>query len=220
MPDLAEPDRADEALLAAVDLARAALLEITPADTIGEPVGHIVEGEHVVSLLFDCTMSGYPGWRWTVSLSRVDDDSEPSVLETELMPGGEALLAPEWVPWSDRLADYRTAQELAAAEAEASAIDALDALDAFDVESDELDALEEDDDFEDEDDGDDELDGIDFGEAAVPSESVLSESAASELHPGEAGDAEAQPDDGAPEPPQDAADGEFLADDDEDDEDR
>lgn len=209
------PDRADETLLAAVDLARAALLEITPADTIGEPVGHIVEGEHVVSLLFDCTMSGYPGWHWTVSLSRVDDDSEPSVLETELMPGGEALLAPEWVPWSDRLADYRTAQELAAAEAEASAIDALDALDAFDVESDELDALEEDDDFEDEDGGDDELDGIDFGEAVAPSGS-----AASELHPGEAGEAEAQSDDGAPEPPLDAEGGEFFADDDEDDEDR
>lgn len=201
------PDRADETLLAAVDLARAALLEITPADTIGEPVGHIVEGEHVVSLLFDCTMSGYPGWHWTVSLSRVDDDSEPSVLETELMPGGEALLAPEWVPWSDRLADYRTAQELAAAEAEASAIDALDALDAFDVESDEL---EDDDDFEDEDGGDDELDGIDFGEAL----------AAPELNPGEAGSAEAQSDDGTPEPPLETADDEFLADDDEDEEDR
>lgn len=209
------PDRADETLLAAVDLARAALLEITPADTIGEPVGHIVEGEHVVSLLFDCTMSGYPGWHWTVSLSRVDDDSEPSVLETELMPGGEALLAPEWVPWSDRLADYRTAQELAAAEAEASAIDALDALDAFDVESDVLDALEDDDDFEDEDGGDDELDGIDFGEAVVPSGS-----AASELDPGQAGESEAQSDDGAPEPPLDAEDDEFIADDDEDDEDR
>lgn len=209
------PDRADETLLAAVDLARAALLEITPADTIGAPVGHIVEGEHVVSLLFDCTMSGYPGWHWTVSLSRVDDESEPSVLETELMPGGEALLAPEWVPWSDRLADYRTAQELAAAEAEASAIDALDALDAFDVEGDELDALEDDDDFEDEDGGNDELDGIDFGEASAPSES-----AAPELNPGEAGNAEAQSDDGTPEPPLETADDEFLADDDEDGEDR
>lgn len=201
------PDRADDVLLAAVDLARAALLEITPADTIGAPVGHIVEGEHVLSLLFDCTMSGYPGWHWTVSLSRVDDDSEPSVLETELMPGGEALLAPDWVPWSDRLTDYRTAQELAAAEAEANAIDELDALDAYEVESD---ALEDDDDFEDEDAGDDELDGIDFGEA----------SAASELHPGEPGDAEAQSDHGTPEPPFGAGGDEFVTHDDEDDEDR
>ena len=155
-------DRADETLLAAVDLARAALLEITPADTIGEPIGHLVEGEHVVSLLFECTMTGYPGWHWTVSLARVDDNSQPTVLETELMPGGDAVLAPEWVPWSDRLADYRTAQDLAAAEAEAVATAVDD--DNDDNEDDELDedTLDEDD-FGD--DGDDELDGIDFGEA-------------------------------------------------------
>ena len=43
------------------------------------------------------------------------------MLETELMPGESALLAPDWVPWSDRLAEYRAAQEaagLAAAESE------------------------------------------------------------------------------------------------------
>ncbi|MEO6201370.1 MAG: DUF3027 domain-containing protein [Cryobacterium sp.] len=208
------PDLADSTLLAAVDLARAALLEITPADTIGEPVGHIVEGEHVLSLLFDCAMTGYPGWHWTVSLSRVDDGSEPSVLETELMPGGEALLAPEWIPWSDRLADYRTAQDVAAADAAASAVDALDALDAFDVDSDEHDD-DDDDDAEDDDDhdddgGDDELDGIDFGESL----------AAPELNPGEAGQAQAQADDGAPQPPFDAVGDEFGAHDDEDDEGR
>ncbi|SDK24605.1 Protein of unknown function [Cryobacterium psychrotolerans] len=200
------PELADETLLQAVDVARAALIEITPADTIGEPVGHIVEGEHVVSLLFDCLMTGYPGWHWTVSLSRIDGDSQPSVLETELMPGGEALLAPEWVPWSDRLADHRTAQELAEAEA---AAEALDALDEFDVETDEADALDEDDEFEDEDGGDDELDGIDFGEAL----------AASPLNPGEAAQAEAETDDGTPDPPFEAASGEFDAEDDRDDED-
>lgn len=202
-------DPADETLLAAVDLARAALLEITPADTIGEPVGHIVEDEHVLSLLFDCTMTGYPGWHWTVSLSRIDGSSEPSVLETELMPGGEALLAPEWVPWSDRLADYRTTQELAAAEAEAAA-DTLDALDAVEEENDELDALEDDDDFEDDDRADDQLDGIDFGEAL----------AASELNPGEADEAETEPDDGAPEPPAEPVGGEHVAEDEHDDESR
>ena len=86
---------ADEVLMAATDQARAALELITPADTIGDYLGYIVEGERVLSLLFDCLMSGYPGWRWTVSLSRVDEDSAPQVLETELMPGDDALLAPE-----------------------------------------------------------------------------------------------------------------------------
>src|SRR5680860_714895 len=96
---------ADEVLLAAVDLARTALEEITSADSIGSLLGHMVEGERVVSLFFDCTLPGYPGWRWTVSLARSDENAVPTVLETELTPGEYALTAPDWVPWSDRLID-------------------------------------------------------------------------------------------------------------------
>ena len=43
---------ADPVLLAAVDQARGALLEITPASTIGAVVGHTVHDEHVLSLHF------------------------------------------------------------------------------------------------------------------------------------------------------------------------
>lgn len=144
-----QPIDADEVLLAAVDVARTALLDITPADTIGAPIGHIVEGEHVLSLLFECTMAGYPGWRWTVSMSRIDENSEPFVLETELMPGEQALLAPEWVPWSDRLADYRGAQDAAAALALADPTAGTD---------DDLDELDDDDDIDDDDTDDDDTD--------------------------------------------------------------
>jgi hypothetical protein len=209
---------ADERLLAAVDQARTALLEITPADTIGEPLGHIVEGEQLLSLLFDCNLSGYPGWRWTVTLARVDED-DPTVLEAELTPGDEALIAPEWVPWSDRLADYRTAQELA------SAVAAAEALDVDDDESDDDEADDDESDDDDDDDDDDEsdkdplalddedfdddrgedvLDGIDFGEGLTAPES----------HPGQAGQAQAETDDGSPEPPVDARGGELAAEDD------
>ncbi len=196
-------DQADPTLLAAVDLARAALLDITPADTIGELVGNVVEGEHVLTLLLDCTMPGYPGWRWTVSLSRVDEDSLPSVLETELTPGDEALIAPDWIPWSDRLADYRTAQELAAAVAAAETLDTDDDDESDDDESDDdddesdddeddepdEDPLALDDDFDDH--GEDVLDGIDFGEA-LPTP---------ELNPAEADEPEAEADGGARRPP-------------------
>ena len=191
---------ADETLLAAVDLARAALLEITPADTIGEPLGHIVEGEHVLSLLFECTMSGYPGWHWTVSLSRINGNSAPSVLETELMPGDNAVLAPDWVPWSERLADHGAAQDLSAVGATANASDTEDELD------DDSDDEDEDEDFDDG--GDDELDGIDFGE----------ELAASELNHDQTDESEAEADDGAPEPPAETVGGEFGAEDEHDDE--
>ena len=122
----------DETLIAAVELAREALQETTPASTVGEPAGHVVVDDHVVSLLFANTMAGYPGWFWTVTLSRTADDAAPNVLETELMPGDGALLAPQWVPWSERLADYRAAQEAAAAAAADDALDDADDTDEFD----------------------------------------------------------------------------------------
>lgn len=102
-------DAPDPRLTAAHDVALAALREITPAETIGDPVGHTVEGEGVVSLRFANRMLGYPGWIWTVTLTVVDD-AEPTVLETELLPGDGALLAPDWVPWAVRLAEYHEAQ--------------------------------------------------------------------------------------------------------------
>jgi hypothetical protein len=195
--DLAATDQqqqTDATLLAAVDLARAALLEITTADTIGDVIGHIDEGELVVSLLFDCLMTGYPGWRWTVSLARVDRETEPTVLETELTPGDDSLLAPEWVPWSDRLTD-----EDVAADADASADDESDDDDDADDDDDsddddsedDADETSDDDADDDVDDSLDALDGIDFDEAL----------AAAELNPGEADEAEADADYSAPQPP-------------------
>jgi hypothetical protein len=112
----AAPPVTDEVLLAAVDMARAALLDFTPPETIGRVIGHVAEEDHVLSLLFESRLTGYPGWHWTVTLSRIGDETKPTVLESELMPGEHALLAPEWVPWSERLADYQAAQLLHDAE--------------------------------------------------------------------------------------------------------
>ena len=91
----------DEVLIRAVDAARRALHEITPAATVGATAGHIVEGERVLSLLFETRLPGYPGWYWTVSLSREPDSTEVNVLEVELMPGEAALLAPDSEQWLD-----------------------------------------------------------------------------------------------------------------------
>jgi len=204
---------ADEVLVGATDQARAALELITPADTIGEPLGYIVEGEHVLSLLFDCLMDGYPGWRWTVSLSRVDGDSEPQVLETELMPGDDALLAPEWVPWSDRLADSKLAEELAAA-----ALTDDDDEDDDSDDDDDSDHDDDDDDSDDDDDDDDDDDSDDSDEADLHADDIADDGidvdealAASEQHEGESGQAEAEPDGGAPQPPAQAGVAQFSS---------
>ena len=87
----------DPALLAAHDLALAALHEITPAATVGPTAGYAVESDGVVSLRFETTLRGYPGWFWTVSVARVGEE-EPTVLEAELLPGEDALLA-RMSPW-------------------------------------------------------------------------------------------------------------------------
>ena len=135
---------------------RAALAEITPADTIGEPAGSRDEGDGVVSVYFQTNLAGYPGWCWTASIAHLEG-AEPSVLETELTPGDGALLAPDWVPWVDRLAEYEAAQEAAGA--------GEDADDDVDVDEDD-DSDDEDVDEDDVDEGDllqaGDLDGVDI----------------------------------------------------------
>ncbi|GAB3391834.1 hypothetical protein GCM10027568_18070 [Humibacter soli] len=152
-----EPAVADQRLLEAHELARNALVEITTESSIGPIAGHVVEGERVLSLLFECTLPGYPGWHWTVTLARVDGEAEPVVLEAELLPGEQALLAPDWVPWSERLAEYQAAQEAARAAGLETDDGASDDEDEDDVSDDDDDEDDSDDDF-----GDDELDGIDI----------------------------------------------------------
>jgi hypothetical protein len=166
-----KPD-ADARLLGAHDLALAALGEITPASTVGPAAGYLIEEDGSVSLRFENRLAGYPGWYWTVTVAQVDDE-EPTVLELELLPGDGALLAPEWVPWAERLAEYRAHQvELAEAAAAAGGEsgDADDLDEADDLDDDSLDDDILDDDLDDDDDraadilhaGD--LDGVDIDE--------------------------------------------------------
>lgn len=152
----------DAVLLAAVDQARSALLEITPATSIGEVVGSKAEGEHVLSLFFATTLPGYPGWHWTVTMSRIDEESAPSVLEIEMLPGEDALVAPDWLPWSERLAEYQLAQELAAALAAAEGDEHDDDSDDDDDDSEDDESDDDDSDDEVDDDGLDLDDGIDI----------------------------------------------------------
>ena len=136
------------------DVAYAALLETTPVSTIGDPAGEVVESDGVVSVLFECALPGYPGWKWTVSVATVEG-LEPSVLEVELMPAEGALLSPDWVPWSDRLADYKAAQIAAGEELDESVVGSDDDSDDADDADDSDDDDDESDDEEDDDEGDD-----------------------------------------------------------------
>jgi hypothetical protein len=93
----------DSATVAAVDVARAALLEEVGARDVGEYLGHVVEGERVVTHLFACERSGYVGWQWAVTVARASRQKAVTVDEIVLVPGEAAIVAPTWVPYRDRI---------------------------------------------------------------------------------------------------------------------
>ncbi|MGW7198286.1 DUF3027 domain-containing protein [Streptomyces chryseus] len=87
----------------AVDLARAAAEEAAFPGVVGEHVSLFAEGDRVVTHLFECKEPGYRGWRWAVTVTRASRAKLVTLDETVLLPGPDSLLAPEWVPWSERL---------------------------------------------------------------------------------------------------------------------
>ncbi|MEU3184544.1 DUF3027 domain-containing protein [Streptomyces sp. NPDC006923] len=87
----------------AVDLARSAAEEVAAPGVVGEHVSAVADGDRVVTHFFECKEPGYRGWRWAVTVARASRAKTVSLDETVLLPGPDALLAPEWVPWSERL---------------------------------------------------------------------------------------------------------------------
>ncbi|MFT3899164.1 MAG: DUF3027 domain-containing protein [Gordonia sp. (in: high G+C Gram-positive bacteria)] len=86
----------------AVDLARAAIV----ADG-GQPGDHlevVVEDDNSAAHYFGADLPGYHGWRWCAVVAIAGDDAPVTVSEVVLLPGEGALLAPAWVPWSERIA--------------------------------------------------------------------------------------------------------------------
>ncbi len=93
----------DAVLAAAVELARAAALEMADADVVGEHVGVVADDDHIATHHFTCLSSGYRGWQWAVTLVRTPGSDQVTVDEVVLLPGSGSLLAPAWVPWSERV---------------------------------------------------------------------------------------------------------------------
>ena len=93
--------RPDQACAAAVELAHDAIC-VDP-EHIGDHVAVLAEGDRLVTHLFECRLPGYRGWRWAVTVTRIARSRHVTVCETTLLPGPESLLAPEWVPWNERL---------------------------------------------------------------------------------------------------------------------
>lgn len=93
----------DEACAQAVDLARAAAQEMAETGQVGPHRGIEVDGDRVVTHLFDCQDPAYTGWRWAITVARASRAKLVTVSEGVLLPGPDSLLAPDWVPWRDRV---------------------------------------------------------------------------------------------------------------------
>jgi Protein of unknown function (DUF3027) len=93
----------DPACAEATDLARGAAQELAGAGRVGDHEGVFADDERVATHLFGCLDGAYPGWRWAVTVSRAARARAVTVSETALLPGPHSLLAPPWVPWSERV---------------------------------------------------------------------------------------------------------------------
>jgi Protein of unknown function (DUF3027) len=94
----------DAVLADAVEVARSAAEDVAgSAALVGEHAGVQVDGERLLTHLFACLSPGYAGWQWSVTLARVPRSRIATVDEAVLLPGPGALLAPAWLPWSERL---------------------------------------------------------------------------------------------------------------------
>lgn len=96
----AEPD---QACAEAIELARQAAEEVAGPGEVGAHIGVEADGERVVTHLFACLSSAYAGWRWAVTVARASRSKLVTVSESLLLPGPDSLLAPQWVPWTERV---------------------------------------------------------------------------------------------------------------------
>lgn len=126
---LRRTSKVDEILAAAKDVALQGVREIAPAHAIGL-VHHVrAEEERLSTHLFECTLPGYRGWFWFATLSRAPRSRVATICEVGLLPGDDALIAPDWVPWADRVrpedleenTEQENAESAETAEAEESA---------------------------------------------------------------------------------------------------
>src|SRR6195952_3744615 len=80
----------------------AAVAEAGRADSVGDLLVAVAEDDIAVTVHFAATQPGYLGWQWSVTLA-ILVEGHPTVSEVVLLPGDGALLAPDWIPWEQRI---------------------------------------------------------------------------------------------------------------------
>ncbi len=91
--------------MSTLELARsAAIADAGNPELVGTDVSVEIDDDgRVETYLFEAHLAGYKGWRWCVTIAKVDKKSEPTICDVVVLPGPDALLAPEWVAYRDRI---------------------------------------------------------------------------------------------------------------------
>ncbi len=88
----------------AVDAARTALVAQVGADLVGDHRGATVEETpEVATHRFASLQAGYRGWVWAVTVALPEGQSEVTVDEAVMLPDDDAIVAPPWVPYRERI---------------------------------------------------------------------------------------------------------------------
>ena len=91
-------------LFGVLSLAKQAAIEDSgKSEYVGELYSIDSDEERVVTYLFHAKLPGYNGWLWAVTAAKVDEVSAATICDVVLLPGAKALLAPNWVPYSQRI---------------------------------------------------------------------------------------------------------------------
>jgi hypothetical protein len=88
----------------ALDIAKQAVIEDAgKREYVGEFYSIDSDEERIATYLFEAKLPGYDGWRWAVTVAKIDEQSAPTICDVVLLPGTKALLAPNWIPYSQRI---------------------------------------------------------------------------------------------------------------------
>lgn len=103
LPEAGSTTKLDAVVVEAIDKAREAAERVAGDFGVGEHRGIQGEADRIVTHFFECPHSAYRGWFWAVTLVRAARAKQATVNEVALLPGEEALLAPGWIPWRERI---------------------------------------------------------------------------------------------------------------------
>ena len=82
----------------------AALADAEFATQVGDFVSVEYDDDNqVATYLFGADIAGYVGWRWCITVAKVDEDATPTVCDVVILPGPDSLLAPDHIPYRERI---------------------------------------------------------------------------------------------------------------------